>query len=255
MRRISAIGMGTGNPKHLTVEAIEALSRVDAVFLVDKGSDKAELSRIRREICERYVAKQNFRVIELRQGGRDPRAASYAQGVEQWHEERLLAYERALAEQLGEDERAAILVWGDPSLYDSTLRLLELMSSRARVRFEYDVIPGISSPQVLAARHKIPLNRIAGAVQITTGRRLLQGLPSEAEDVVVMLDGECSFRGLPDAELDIYWGAYLGTEHELLISGPLAERKAEIERVRSAARAEHGWIMDTYLLRKRPARS
>jgi precorrin-6A synthase len=40
-----------------------------------------------------------------------------------------------------------------------------------------------------------------------------------------------------------------------LISGPLAERKAEIERVRSAARAEHGWIMDTYLLRKRPSAS
>jgi len=105
--------------------------------------------------------------------------------------------------------------------------------------------------QVLAARHRIPLNRIAGAVQITTGRRLLQGLPTDADDVVVMLDGECSFRGLPDAELDIYWGAYLGTEHEILISGPLAERKAEIERVRSAARAAHGWIMDTYLLRKK----
>lgn len=251
MRRISAIGMGTGNPKHLTVEAIEALSRVDAVFSIDKGSDKAELSRIRREICERYIENKDFRLIELRQGGRDPRAASYAQGVEQWHEERLLAYEHAIAEQLGEDERAAILVWGDPSLYDSTLRLLELISARGQVALEYDVIPGISSPQVLAARHKIALNRIAGAVQITTGRRLSQGLPSEADDVLVMLDGECAFRELPDAELEIYWGAYLGTEHEILISGPLGECKAEIERVRSAARAEHGWIMDTYLLRKK----
>lgn len=254
MRRISAIGMGTGNPKHLTVEAIEALSGVDAVFTIDKGSDKAELSRIRREICERYIEKE-WRLIELRQGGRDPRAASYAQGVEQWHEERLLAYEHAIAEQLADEERAAILVWGDPSLYDSTLRLLELIRTRGRVAFEYDVIPGISSPQVLAARHKVPLNRIAGAVQITTGRRLLQGLPSEADDVVVMLDGECSFRGLPDDELEIYWGAYLGTEHELLISGRLAECKDEIERVRSAARAQHGWIMDTYLLRKKPSAS
>jgi precorrin-6A synthase len=255
MRKITAIGMGTGNPKHLTVEAIEALSDVDAVFLIDKGGEKAALSRVRREICERYLGKKDWRLIELRQGGRDPRAASYAQGVERWHEERLLAYEQAIAQQLGDEERAAILVWGDPSLYDSTLRLLELIRARGQVAFEYDVIPGISSPQVLAARHKIPLNRIAGAVQITTGRRLLQGLPSEADDVVVMLDGECSFRGLPDAELDIYWGAYLGTEHELLISGPLAERKAEIERVRSAARAEHGWIMDTYLLRKKRASS
>ncbi|HEU4577129.1 MAG TPA: precorrin-6A synthase (deacetylating) [Polyangiaceae bacterium] len=251
MRKISAIGMGTGNPKHLTVEAIEALSGVDAVFSIDKGSEKAALSRIRREICERYLENKQWRWIELRQGGRDPRAASYAQGVEQWHEERLLAYEHAIAHQLGEDERAAILVWGDPSLYDSTLRLLELLRARGQVAFEYDVIPGISSPQVLAARHKIPLNRIAGAVQITTGRRLSQGLPAEADDVVVMLDGECSFRRLPAAQLEIYWGAYLGTDQEILISGPLAECKDEIERVRSLARAEHGWIMDTYLLRKK----
>jgi precorrin-6A synthase len=116
------------------------------------------------------------------------------------------------------------------------------------------VIPGISSPQVLAARHKIALHRVAGAVHITTGRRLAAGLPADAEDVVVMLDGECAFRNLTEPDLEIYWGAYLGTEHELLIAGPLASKKAEIERVRSAARAEHGWIMDTYLLRRNPAR-
>jgi precorrin-6A synthase len=251
MRKLSAIGMGTGNPDHLTLQAIQALRGVDAVFLIDKGSDKAELSRIRREICERYIESRDYRLIELRDSARDPRAASYEKGVEQWHEQRLVAYEQAIAEQLGEDARAAILVWGDPSLYDSTLRLLELMTQRARVAFEYEVIPGISSPQVLAASHKIALNRVAGAVQITTGRRLLQGLPSEADDVVVMLDGECSFRQLTEPDLEIYWGAYLGTEHEILISGRLEDCKAEIERVRSAARAKHGWIMDTYLLRKK----
>jgi len=245
--------MGTGNPDHLTVQAIGALRRVDVVLLVDKGSERADLSRIRREICERYIDNPAYRFVELKDTPRDPQA-TYVQGVEQWHERRLLEYERVIGEELPEDACAAILVWGDPSLYDSTLRLLELMTRRARVAFEVEVIPGISSPQVLAARHKIALHRVAGAVHITTGRRLAAGLPADAEDVVVMLDGECAFRNLTEPDLEIYWGAYLGTEHELLIAGPLASKKAEIERVRSAARAQHGWIMDTYLLRRNRAR-
>jgi precorrin-6A synthase len=49
--------------------------------------------------------------------------------------------------------------------------------------------------------------------------------------------------------LTIYWGAYLGTDRERLIRGPLAEVAEEIDRVRESARQEHGWIMDTYLLR------
>jgi precorrin-6A synthase len=253
VRKIFAIGIGTGHPDHLTVQAIEALRRVDVVFLVDKGSERADLNQIRREICERYIASRAYRYVELQDTARDAQAASYARGVEQWHERRLLAYEQAIAEELAEDGCAAILIWGDPSLYDSTLRLLELSSQRGRVCFEYEVIPGISSPQVLAARHKITLNRIAGAVQITTGRRLAQGLPADAADVVVMLDGECAFLQLTEPDLEIYWGAYLGTEHELLIAGPLARCKDEIVRVRSRARAQHGWIMDTYLLRRKPA--
>ena len=56
---------------------------------------------------------------------------------------------------------------------------------------------------------------------------------------------------MPADEYDIYWGAYLGTEHELSVAGRLSDCKGEIERVRAAARAEHGWIMDIYLLRRR----
>jgi precorrin-6A synthase len=192
--------------------------------------------------------------VELEDSVRDPNVASYTARVEQWHERRVALYERKVAEHLHEDGAGAILVWGDPSLYDSTLRMLERMLERGHVAFDYEVIPGISSPQVLAARHKIPLNRVGGAVHVTTGRRLRAGWPAGADDVLVMLDGECAFRDVAEADVEIYWGAYLGTEHELLISGPLDQCKVEIERVRSLARAEHGWIMDTYLLRRTPCR-
>jgi precorrin-6A synthase len=162
----------------------------------------------------------------------------------------LLAWEESIARELVDGQTGAILVWGDPSLYDSTLRLLERLTARGNVSFEYEVIAGISSPQALAAAHKLTLNRVGGALQITTGRRLLSAVPAEADDVVVMLDGESAFQHVPAAQFEIYWSAYLGSESELSISGRLDRCKAEIERVRAAARAEHGWIMDIYLLRR-----
>jgi precorrin-6A synthase len=224
------------------------------VFLLDKGQDKASLVELRRAICERHLGGSVPRFVELTDSARAANAASYTAAVEEWHERRIAAYEQAFAGELDERGTGAILVWGDPSLYDSTLRILERMQERALVAFEYDVIPGIASPQVLAARHKLALNQIGGAVHVTTGRRLREGWPEGATDVLVMLDGGCAFQHLDDAELEIYWGAYLGSPQEILRAGSLAELKQEIARVRAAAKEEHGWIMDTYLLRRRASR-
>ena len=102
--------------------------------------------------------------------------------------------------------------------------------------------------QALAAAHKLPLNRIGESVLITTGRKLAEGFPENADSVVVMLDGQCAFRRV-DPDTEIYWGAYLGTADEILIAGRLGDVAQEIERVRAEARARKGWIMDTYLLR------
>jgi precorrin-6A synthase len=66
--------------------------------------------------------------------------------------------------------------------------------------------------------------------------------------VVVMLDANQAFTAHPDAE--IYWGAYVGTEDELLRSGRVADVAGDIVETRAEARERHGWIMDTYLLRQ-----
>jgi len=166
---------------------------------------------------------------------------------------RAAVYERLIRDELGDDECGAFLVWGDPSLYDSTLRIIDQVLARGAVAFEYEVIPGISSVQALAARHRITLNRVGKSVHVTTGRKLSEGLPDDIDDVVVMLDGEFAFRNVRDAAIDIYWGAYLGTEDEILVSGKLADRMDDIERLRSEAKRRKGWIMDTYLLRKTTA--
>jgi precorrin-6A synthase len=271
-RKILIIGIGAGNPEHITIQAIHALKKIDVLFLTDKGEDKSDLLRIRKEICERYIPDASYRVVQFNDPERDrsaaegiPRsaagatrgersAATYRTAVEDWHSKRAAVYEELIREHVGDGECGAFLCWGDPSLYDSILRIIGPLSSQPAVAFEYEVIPGISSLQALAARHRIPLNQIAEPLQVTTGRRLLQTLAEcpSATDVVVVLDSECSFKHLVAEDFEIYWGAYLGMPDEILVSGKVRDVGPVIERLRAEARARKGWIMDTYLLR-RPA--
>jgi precorrin-6A synthase len=252
MRKIFIIGIGAGNPDHVTVQAINALNQVDVVFVMDKGQDKDDLVRLRKEICARHIKNRNYRFVETTDPRRDPSLA-YEEAVRVWHEQRAEIYERLIAAELGDDGCGAFLVWGDPSLYDSTLRIIDQLVERGKVAFEHEVIPGISAIQVLAARHRIALNRIGRSVHITTGRKLVEGLPDGIDDVVVVLDGDCAFKAIDATGIDIYWGAYLGTPDEILIAGDLSKVGDVIVRKRNEAKARKGWVMDTYLLRKRGA--
>ncbi|WP_432163336.1 precorrin-6A synthase (deacetylating) [Streptomyces tendae] len=254
MRTIHVIGIGAGDPEQLTLQAVSALRGTDVFFVLDKGEAKADLVRLRRDMLEAHVPAGTYRVVEARDPERDRSAggAAYSPAVGDWRSARAGIYERLIAEELGEDEAGAFLVWGDPALYDSTLGILAEILERGAVAFEYDVVPGISSVSSLVARHRTGLNRVARPVQITTGRRLAEGFPEDADDVVVMLDAHQTFRRYADQDIDIYWGAYLGTPDEILDSGPIAEAGPRIERLRAEARERKGWIMDTYLLRRNP---
>jgi precorrin-6A synthase len=251
MRKVFVIGIGAGNPDYITIQAINALNEVDVFFIVDKGEEKQDLVRLRKEICDRYIKSKSYRTVEVFDPPRDRTASSYEPAVRAWHEQRADIYERLIGEELDENECGAFLVWGDPSLYDSTLRIIDQITAKGTIAFEYEVIPGISAIQALAARHRIALNRIGRSIHITTGRKLTDGLPNNVDDVVVMLDASCSFKTIDDPDIDIYWGAYIGTEDEILVAGNLRERADEIERTRAEAKTRKGWIMDTYLLRKR----
>jgi precorrin-6A synthase len=253
MRKIFVIGIGAGNPDYITVQAINALNAVDVFFIVDKGEEKQDLIRLRKEICERHIKNKSYRTVEVPDPPRDRASSSYEPAVLAWHEQRAAIYERLIGEELGENDCGAFLVWGDPSLYDSTLRIIDQIIARGTVAFEYEVIPGISAVQALAARHRIALNRIGRPIHITTGRKVAEGLPDNVDDVIVMLDANCSFKTIDDPDIDIYWGAYVGTEDEILVAGNLHARMDDIERMRAEAKARKGWIMDTYLLRKRGA--
>ena len=254
MRELLVIGMGPGHPDQITVAAVAALNRVDVFFRIDKGDAKSGLNAAREEILRRHVTRSDYRVVDIPEPPRDRSPSltgdGYQGAVLDWHEARAELIEAAIAAELGEDGTGAFLVWGDPSVYDSMLRIIDRLLARGTVAFEHTVIAGVTSVQALAAAHRIPLNRIGEPIHITPARRIAGGMPEGLDSVVVMLDSGFAAAGLDDQTLTVFWGAYLSTADEVLISGPLSEVATEIAATRAALRARHGWIMDTYLLRR-----
>jgi precorrin-6A synthase len=233
---------------------------VDVFFRVDKGNAKSGLNAVRDEILRRHVTQPGYRVVDIPEPPRDRAldltAQAYQGAVRDWHEARAELIADAIGTELGPDGVGAFLVWGDPSVYDSMLRIADRVRALGVVEFEYAVIPGVTSVQALAAAHRIPLNRVGEPIHITPARRLAGGLPDGLDSAVVMLDSGFTAAGFGPSGLSVYWGAYLSTPDEALISGPLAEVAEEITRTRAELRERHGWIMDTYLLRRdqEPAR-
>jgi precorrin-6A synthase len=249
VRTILVIGIGAGDPAHLTAEAAAAIAQTDVFFVIDKGN-APELRALRDELIVRHGTAPT-RVVEIPEAARDRQPGDYEDAVVDWHEERAARIADAITRELSDDGTGAFLVWGDPSLYDSTLRILARVRSRSTLELDTVVVPGVSSLHALAARHRVSLHGIGEPVLITTGRRLADDLALGVPNVVVMLDGQQAFAEIDPDGLDIYWAAYLGTPDELLVAGDLAEVRDEIAARRAAARTDHGWIMDIYLLRRR----
>ncbi|MEC3917101.1 precorrin-6A synthase (deacetylating) [Nocardia sp. CDC160] len=252
MRKLYVIGIGAGDPDQVTVQAIKAMRQVNVFFVIGKGAEKQELVDVRATILAEH-ATQPHTIVEITDPPRDRSVpgrgadAAYQGAVADWHEARAELLERAFTET---DGVGGILVWGDPSLYDSTLRIVERVLQRARIRFDYEVIPGITSVQALAAAHRMVLHEIGEPLHITTGRKLRDDGLAPGQSTLVMLDADCSFTQIPGDDIHIWWGAYLGMPDELIIEGPLRAVEDEIVRRRAALRAVKGWIMDTYLLRR-----
>jgi precorrin-6A synthase len=249
VKKILIIGIGAGNPEYVTIQAVNALNQVDVFFILDKGASKDKLIAFRREICRRYIENREYRFVDAASPEWDRGSADYRSTIDALNMDKQAVFERLIADGMADGECGAFLVWGDPTLYDSTIRIVEAIAATGMHAVDYEVIPGISAAQVLAAKHKTTLNRIGEAIEITTGRRIAEGFPNNVDSVIVMLDAK-TYKRFADQDIDIYWGAYIGTPDEILISGKLKEVVDDIERVRAEARKANGWIMDTYLMRK-----
>jgi precorrin-6A synthase len=249
MMTLSLIGIGCGDPEQLTLAAIRAINAADLVLIPRKGTAKSDLAELRRTICADVLTNAKTRIAEFDLPTRDAEEADYRKGVDDWHDAVAATWSRTIADHLGGGGRVALLIWGDPSLYDSSLRIARRLDPLPKI----EVIPGITSIQALCAAHALPLNDIGEAFLVTTGRRLREGgWPQDTGTVVVMLDGGTAFQSLDPKGLHIWWGAYLGMPDQIIMSGALIEVGPRIVAARQEARARHGWIMDSYILKRRP---
>jgi precorrin-6A synthase len=249
MIELTLIGIGTGNPQHLTLQAVDALNQQDLILIPNKGETKDDLAGLRREICAQTLRADGPKIVEFQLPVRDEATKDYRKRVDDWHDEIAEIWLQNIRAHLPEGGKVGFLVWGDPSLYDSTMRIADRLHRVTEL--ETRVIPGITSIQALTAGHVIPLNEINGPVVITTGRQIRDaGWPEGATSVVVMLDGACSFQHLDTEGVQIWWSAFAGMPQEITLSGALSEVGEQIIQTRAEARADHGWIMDIYLLRR-----
>ncbi len=244
MITLSLIGIGTGNPDHLTFQAVRAINAADLILIPMKGDAKADLADLRRDILAKVLTSP-ARVVEFDLPTRADQS-DYIGAVNDWHDAIAAGWTAAITTHLPQGGTVALLVWGDPSLYDSTLRIAARLGG-----LTVQVIPGITSLSVLTAAHAIPLNTLAAPVIITTGRQLrAHGWPDGATTLAVMLDAGGAFSVLDPTDMHIWWGAYVGMPQQALIAGPLADVAQQIITTRATLRASHGWIMDIYLLRR-----
>lgn len=234
--RVRILGVGMG-PQHLTAEVSDALHTCDYVVAAAKSSEDPLLD-VRQAIADAHGVE----LVAVPDPDRDRSPADYPGAVADWHAARVAAYKTVLAARGG---TAAFLVWGDPSLYDSTLRIVEQLASR--MPLQYDVLPGISAPQLLAARHRVVLHAVGQPVQVTTGRRLREDIAAGHTNLCVMLNASLDLAGLED--WSIWWGANLGSPWEALVSGRVGEVLGSIVHSRQRAKEDAGWVMDVYLLR------
>ncbi|MES2550466.1 MAG: precorrin-6A synthase (deacetylating), partial [Pseudomonadota bacterium] len=197
------IGIGTGNPDHVTGQAIRALNGADLILIPRKGDAKSDLADLRRQILGQ-VLKTPVPVAEYDVPQRADQD-DYLGAVNDWHDAIAQVWAGTIAMHPG-STNVALMVWGDPSLYDSTLRIAARLSG-----VTVKVVAGITSLQALTAAHAIPLNTLAAPVTITTGRQLRDhGWPEGATTLAVMLDKGGAFTAIDAGNTHIWWGAYVG---------------------------------------------
>jgi precorrin-6A synthase len=256
MKQCYLIGIGPGHPDFLTQQAAAAMRRVDVFFLLEKdGRGKDELTALRREIMRRVTPQGGYREVSVPSPPRpravDQAGAAYRAIVADWHARKRRIFADLLNREVAAGEICGLLLWGDPTLYDQTVAMVERVVRELPEPVGLTVIPGISAVQVLVARHRIPLNRVGESISVITGREAEQVDPASVHNAVVMLDYNASFQRFVGQDMDIYWGGYLGSDDEVLVSGPLDEVLDDLLRIKARLRADKGWLMDTYLLRRR----
>ena len=59
------VGIGTGNPDHVTRQGVKALNAADLILVPHKGEGKADLAELRLELCQALVTNTATQVVQF----------------------------------------------------------------------------------------------------------------------------------------------------------------------------------------------
>lgn len=213
--RLIGVGVGPGDPEHLTLKALAALERADRVFVpeTDVGPTPGRAERI---VAPHVAADRIERLtFAMRDGPR--RAGSW---------DRAGAAIAAVVEAGG---TAAFATIGDPSLYSTFAYVAQTVRELAPGG-AIEAVPGITALQDLAARSGTVLaegdERLALVPAPAGADRLRAAL--DDYDCVVVYKGGRELEGVLDAVRaagridDAVYGEQLGLDDERI--GPAGER-------------------------------
>jgi len=243
VKKLYLIGIGPGDPKYLTLQAKELIERLELFFVPEKKEGKSELTKKRLEIVKFVKGNRPFSVVPLSFPERK-KGLNYREKVREWRKEKAKILKEALERE--EKEEAGFLIWGDPSLYDGHIEIMKEVEKELEI--EWEVVPGLSSFQVLSAKAKVSLTNIATPLSFHTPRTLRK-LKELEHTVVVFLDNYETFQLFKEKELEICWGAYVGNEEELILKGSIKDLASVIKAQRKVLKEKKGYLMEIYFLK------
>lgn len=182
-RTLSGVGVGPGDPDHVTVKALRTLETADVILVPSTEARASGVGRAEEIVCTHLPAK----TAAIR---RIPFSMAEHRGVGQ---RRASAWEASATTAIEAFEagakRVAFATVGDASVFSTFSYLCDLVSRRIEVTIE--VIPGITAMQAIAATSRTPLvegQEILSLVPWTVGPETLARV-CEVSDTVVVYKG------------------------------------------------------------------
>jgi precorrin-2/cobalt-factor-2 C20-methyltransferase len=210
------VGVGPGDPEHLTLKALAELRRADRVFVPETDTSSGGVGRAER-IVSAHAPAHRVQRLTFAMRDADSRARNWDRAGE------------AIAAVTSRGETAAFATIGDPNLY-STFSYIVNTVRALQPDVEVRTVPGITAMQDLAARSGIVLAEGAEPVVLmpyTAGDGALRAALDRGDTVVVYKGG----RHLPQVLAAVkaagrideaVYGEELGSEQQTL--EPASER-------------------------------
>jgi len=180
--KITAIGVGPGDPELITVKGTRAIAAADIVF-VPRSRDGG--SSIALQIAEPYIDRTRQSVIELSL----PMTRNSNELIPAWQ----AAADQMAANLSDEQPNGVYLLLGDPLLYGTFTYIWAELAERYP-HIDIHFVPGITSFAAAAAHAQIPLGTTSDRVAILPGSyeddpQTLRDLLTRFDTIILMKAG------------------------------------------------------------------